>query len=52
MYDDSVSAAFAAARRTLEQAGAVLVEIDELPDLRRISASLSGRSCSGNLSET
>ena len=37
LYDDSVSAAFAAARRTLERAGAVLVEIDHLPDLRRIS---------------
>ena len=37
MYDDSVSGAFAAARRTLERAGAVLVEINDLPDLRRIS---------------
>lgn len=37
MYDEPVSDAFAAARRTLEQAGATLIEINDLPDLRRIS---------------
>ena len=37
MYDDSVSAAFDAARETLERAGAILVEIHDLPDLRKIS---------------
>merc|ERR1712078_808277 len=37
MYDDSVSAAFAAARGTLERAGAILVEIHDLPNLREIS---------------
>ena len=35
-YGDAVSATFSAARRTLEEAGATLVEISEIPDLKRI----------------
>jgi len=35
-YDDSVSATFSAALRTLEGAGAKLVEISEIPDLKRL----------------
>ena len=37
LYEEPVSDAFAAARRALEQAGATLIEINDLPDLRRIS---------------
>lgn len=35
-YGDSVSATFSAALRTLEGAGATLVEIREIPDLKRL----------------